>query len=97
MPMFGAKLVLLWFMAFGMLTTISSANSPLFQPSYSVVDNVPKAKGTHSFESHSAHEVQSNDSTHIIQLIEWMELHTDYKILYRESQIHTIKTKLKKI
>ena len=51
------------------------------QPSYSVLDNVPKPKGTHSFESHSAHKVQSNDSTHIIQFIEWMEVHTDYKIL----------------
>ena len=92
--MFGAKRVLLWFMAFGMLTTISSANSSLFQPTYSLLDNVPSSKSKHRFESHSAHEAQSNDSTHIIRLIEWMEVHTNYKILYRESQIHDIQTQL---
>ena len=94
MPMFGAKRVLLWFMAFAMLTTISSANSSLFQPTYSLLDNVPSSKSKHRFESHSGHEAQSNDSTHIIRLIEWMEVHTDYKILYRESQIHDIQTQL---
>ena len=90
MPLFGALFVSFWFAVTGISTSffplIISTNSL----SFSSQDNMPTVTHRHTLLHNSLFASQKNNTVQIIRLIEWLKIHTDYKILYRESEIHGI-------
>jgi hypothetical protein len=95
MPLFGALFVAFWFAVTGISTSFSpliiSTNSVSFSSQY----NIPTATHRLTLLHNSLFSSLKNDTVQIIRLIEWLEIHTDYKILYRESEIHGIFSNVK--
>ena len=90
MPLFGALFVAFWFAVTGISTSFSPLIISTNSLSFSSQDNIPTATHRHTLLHNSLFSSLKNDTVQIIRLIEWLEIHTDYKILYRESEIHGI-------
>jgi hypothetical protein len=90
MPLFGALFVSFWFAVTGISTSISPLIIDTNSVSFSNQDKMPTVTHKHTLLQKSQFTSQKNDTVQISRLIEWLEMYTDYKILYRESEIHGI-------